>query len=172
MNRRGRDTKRAHSDRHDGQSAAADPASAERGSRRVRRRRRPSRILGMWARVALLTGAVALLVTVAVAIVAKVFEPYLKANGQSEQLASLNRQIAQTDADNAAYQRRLTYLNTREGVIAEARRLGYHEPGEVAVVVTGTPGVLDETPATPPTPPAPTLMARMRHFWHSLVGSR
>jgi hypothetical protein len=126
----------------------------------------------MWARIALLSGTVLVLLLIAVAIVAKAIRPYAEASDLKSQLAVLNRQIAQTDDENAAYKRRLAYLQTPQGEMTEARSLGYLVPGEVPVVVDGTPGALSEGPLPTEHPAPPTLMSRLRSFWHSLTGNR
>lgn len=84
----------------------------------------------------------------------------------------MDRQIAQTDEQNDAYKRRLAYLQTNQGEMAEARNLGYLVHGEVPVVVDGTPGALSEAPMIQPPPSSPTLMSRLRSFWRSFIGRR
>jgi hypothetical protein len=126
----------------------------------------------MWARIGLLSFVTGLLLLIAIAVVAKAIAPYREASGMRRQLADMDRQIAQTDAQNAAYQRRLAYLQTPEGKTTEARKLGYLRPNEVAVVVEGTPGEFSEAqPVVPQTPP-PTLLGRIRQLWRSLIGAR
>jgi cell division protein FtsL len=126
----------------------------------------------MWARIGLLSLVLGLLLLIAVAVIAKAIAPYQEAHGMRQQLADTNRQIAQTDAENAAYQRRLAYLQTPEGKTTEARKLGYLRPNEVAVVVEGTPGEFSEAQPTVPRTPPPTLLGRIRQYWRSLIGAR
>jgi cell division protein FtsL len=146
-----------------------EPRAGEGTRRKLRRRRRPTRIIGLGARIALLSAALIALVVVAFAIVAKAVRPYVEAHDLNAQLTVLNRQIAQTDEQNAAYQRRIAYLQTPEGEMAEARNLGYLVKGEHPVVIDGTPGALNEAPMAPVTPSSPNLMGRLRGFWRSLV---
>jgi hypothetical protein len=137
-------------------------------SPKPRRRRRTARILGMWGRIAVLACVVVLLLMATLAIGAKVIKPFVEASKMSRELSDTNRQIAEADAQNAAYYRRLAYLQTPQGKVTEARSLGYMWPGEVAVVVEGTPGQLNESPVAPPQPPAPTFWQRLRNICHSL----
>lgn len=122
----------------------------------------------MWGRLAVLFIVMVLMITAALAIGAKVIKPYVQASQMAKDLADTNSQIAQADAQNAAYARRLAYLQTPQGKVTEARSLGYMFPGEVAVVVEGTPGKLSESPIPTPAPPAPSLWTRIRLFWRSL----
>lgn len=151
----------------EGSPGGPSGVSAER-----RRRRRPGRILGMWARIGLLSGTLLVLLLIAVAIVAKAIRPYAEASQLQGQLAGLNRQVAATKEQNADYQRRLAYLRTPQGEMTEARSLGYLVPGEVPVVVDGTPGALSETPLATPPPSKPSFMSSLRIFLRSITGRR
>lgn len=160
MNRR--DDKSYDDNRQSGQEAAP--------STKRKRRRRPSRILGIGARIALLSVVMIALVLVAVAIVAKAVRPYVETADLKGQLSTLNGQIAQTDAQNAAYERRLSDLQTPQGQIAEARSLGYIMRGEHPVVIDGSPGALSEAPLPQPAQSTPSMMSRLRGYWRSLLG--
>lgn len=118
----------------------------------------------------MLSCAILVLVLVAGAIVAKAIRPYAEVRDLKAQLSGINQQLAQTDQQNAAYTRRLAYLQTSQGEMAEARSLGYLVHGEVPVVVDGTPGALSETPITQPHPATPTFMSRLKGFWRSITG--
>lgn len=142
------------------------------GNRKYRKKKRPARILGMWARLALLSGAIVLLIVIAVAIVAKAIRPYREASQLKQQLMVMDKQIADTEAQNAAYQRRLDYLKTKEGIAAEARKLGYTRPGEVAIVVVGSPGGWKETPPPVTTPHSHGFLSTISQYWHSLFSRR
>lgn len=160
MNRRGRVNRTKDRATGSGSGESAEPLGK---IGRMRRRRR-SRILGMWARIAMLSAAIGVLLLIAVALVAKAVHPFTEANTMQNQLSATNDQIAEIDAQNAAYQRQLNYLKTPAGQEAEARQLGYLRPGEIAVVLAGTPGDLQETSNVAPHPPAPSLMGRIRRF--------
>jgi len=115
----------------------------------------------------LLSCAILVLLLVAGAIVAKAIRPYAQVSDLKAQLKDINHQIAQTDQQNAAYNRRLAYLQTPQGEMSEARSLGYIVHGEVPVVVYGTPGALSETPLPQPRPTPPTAMSRFRNWLRS-----
>lgn len=142
--------------------------------------KKPPRILGVWARVALLFCFLGVLVFLAVALVAKAVRPYREARAQSVQLARTQAESSALAAQNALLQRHITYLKTSDGVASEARKMGYLRPGEIPIVVEGltTPDArLAPDPApnaspaalTPPSAPAPSSSAA-RRFWRHLTG--
>lgn len=163
MNRR--DDNNTTDAREEGRQRPQGGKPAANSSRK--RRRRPSRIMGIGARMILLSCAILVLLLVAGAIVAKALRPYAQVSDLKAQLSDINRQIAQTDQQNAAYNRRLAYLQTPQGEMAEARNLGYLVHGEVPVVVDGTPGALSETPLAQPRSAPPTFMTRVRNWFRS-----
>ncbi|MGO8670972.1 MAG: FtsB family cell division protein [Capsulimonadaceae bacterium] len=118
--------------------------------------------------MAILAGGAALLLAMSVALIAKAIEPYREGSVMRAELAQTDRQIAEADAENDAYRRRLAYLNTPAGITAEARKLGYVKPGEVAIVVEGTPGQFSETTRVDEVRPEPSLADRMRSFLNSI----
>ena len=137
------------------------------------RRRRPRRILGLWARLALLTVFIGMLTAVAAALVAKAIRPYREASIQSSLLADSNRQIQNIDAENASLRRRISYLQTSEGEMSEARKMGYLRPGEIPIVVEGAATPWSDAPAQPsPSPAQNDFRDRARNFWRSLTGLR
>ena len=144
----------------------------ELAPRRRKRAKRPRRILGLWARVALSVGLIAVTVFLAVCVVAKAVKPYREASGQRVQLAETRRQSEMVAAQNVLLERRIAYLRTPDGVASEARRMGYLRPGEYPIVVEGMRGRSDlgesrfETSAAPSAPQSSPL----RRFWRHLSG--
>ncbi len=149
-----------------------DDIAARRARRRTARPKRPRRILGIWARVALLVAVIAVSVFVAVGIILKAVKPYQEASRQRVQLAQTQRQSERVAAQNTQLERRIAYLKTPDGVASEARRLGYLRPGEYPIVVEGLAGHSElsetqmETSAFAPPPP----VSPMRRFWRHLSG--
>lgn len=142
--------------------------------------KKPPRILGVWARVALLLCFLGVLVFLAVALVAKAVRPYREAQGQSVQLARTQAESSALAAQNALLTRHIAYLKTSDGVASEARKMGYLRPGEIPIVVEGltTPDARlapdaapNASPAsvTPSSAPAPSGSAA-RRFWRHLTG--
>ncbi len=132
--------------------------------------KRPRRILGLWARLALLLGVIVVLVFFAISLVAKVLRPYREAGVQSTQLAATRRESSALVAQNADLARRIRYLQTTDGIASEARSYGYLRPGERPIMVNGL-----EPPASPPAPPAAAPPAARsggaaNRFWHHLTG--
>ncbi len=139
--------------------------------------KKPPRILGVWARVALLFCFLGVLVFLAVALVAKAVRPYREARGQSVQLARTQAESSALAAQNALLQRHIAYLKTSDGVASEARKMGYLRPGEIPIVVEGltTPDArLAPDPAPhflPATAAAPVASSSAaRRFWRHLTG--
>ena len=143
--------------------------------------KKPPRILGVWARVALLLCFLGVLVFLAVALVAKAVRPYREARGQSAQLAQTQAENSAVAAQNALISRHIAYLKTNDGVASEARKMGYLRPGEIPIVVEGltTPGSQPMPAAAPASvlfPPVPAAPRRAAHgstvqrFWRHLTG--
>lgn len=134
--------------------------------------KRPRRILGLWARLALLLGVIVVSVFFAIGLVGKALRPYRQAGIQSVQLAATQRESAALVAQNGDLERRIRYLRTSDGIASEARSYGYLRPGERPIVVKGL-----EPPAAPsiPSSAAPPPVAvrdggAVGRFWHHLTG--
>jgi hypothetical protein len=80
----------------------------------------------------------------------KVWHPYGLNRNLRQEMHGIQTQKGQVSEDNSRLRRRIQYLQTPQGQAAEARRLGYHFPGEI-------PLRLHEAPAkpAPPKPAAP-----------------
>ncbi len=134
--------------------------------------KRPRRILGLWARLALLLGVIVVLVFFAIGLVAKAARPYHEAGIQSDQLAVTRRESAALVAQNVDLARHIRYLQTADGIASEARSYGYLRPGERPIMVKGLAApAAPAAPAAVATPPA----ARdgggaVGRFWHHLTG--
>lgn len=133
--------------------------------------KRPRRILGLWARLALLLGVIVVSVFFAISLVAKALRPYREAGRQSVQLAATRRDSAALVAQNADLARQIRYLRTPDGIASEARSYGYLRPGERPIMVKGL-----EPPAMPIAPPVaapsahPGAVGAAGRFWHHLTG--
>ncbi len=150
-----------------------DELIARRVKRRTARWKRPHRILGMWARVALLVGIIAVSVFFAVCLVAKAVKPYQEAGRQKVQLAETLRQSDVIAAQNSQLQRRVAYLKTPGGIASEARRMGYLRPGEYPIVVEGLPEQADPGESQAETilfAPVKPQISPIRRFWRHLSG--
>lgn len=77
--------------------------------------------LGLWG-IGLLSTVVA---------VNKVWHPYGLNRTLQQELEQTRAELEAVQQDNARQIRRIEYLKTPQGKIAEARSLGYHLPGEV-----------------------------------------
>jgi len=149
----------------------------EPADRRTRRRKlhskRPRRILGLWARAALSVGIIAVSVFLAACLVAKAVKPYREASRQRVQLAETRRQSEMLATQNVQLERRVAYLRTPDGVVSEARRMGFLRPGEYPIVVEGLKGHSEpgqsqfETGAFAPSAPQ---SSPLRRFWQHLAG--
>ena len=150
-----------------------DKLTERRARRRTAGWKRPRRILGMWARVALLVGVITVSVFFAVGLVAKAVKPYQEASRQKIQLAQTLQQSDMLAAQNLQLERRIAYLKTANGVASEARRMGYLRPGEYPIVVEGMSGQADQPESqeetVPFAPPQPQI-SPMRRFWRHLSG--
>lgn len=131
--------------------------------------KRPRRILGLWARLALLLGVIVVSVFFAISLVAKAVRPYREASVQTSQLSDTRRQKDALVAQNASLERRIHYLQTPQGIASEARSYGYLRPGERPLMVNGldSPAVLPTHSAATPTAPSSGAAGR---FWHHLTG--
>ncbi|MGI4791703.1 MAG: FtsB family cell division protein [Janthinobacterium lividum] len=150
-----------------------DDLDARRARRRTAHFKRPRRILGMWARLALSVGIIAVSVFMAACLVAKAVKPYQEASHQKVQLAETQQQSELLAAQNIQLERRIAYLKTPGGVASEARRIGYLRPGEYPIVVEGLNGSPDtqesQTEMRAFAPSAPQI-SPMRRFWRHLSG--
>ena len=149
-----------------------DEFAPRRAARRRPHAKRPRRILGLWARMTLLVGLIAVTAFLAVCLVAKAVKPYREASGQRVQLAETRRQSEELAVQNVRLERRIAYLKTSDGVASEARRMGFLRPGEYPIVVEGLNGRSDlgesqpEAGAVSAAPqPSP-----LRRFWQHLSG--
>ena len=132
--------------------------------------KRPRRILGLWARLALLTGVIVVSIFFAISLVAKALRPYHEVGIQSDQLAATRLQSAALVAQNADLTRRIRYLQTTDGIASEARSYGYLRPGERPIMVKGltmptAPAVLSVA-----APPAARGSGAAGRVWHHLTG--
>ena len=145
-----------------------------RPARTRRPRRSPSRILGLWARLGLLALSCAILLAAAVAIVAKVIRPYQQGRELHAQVESLKTQLAEKQSENADYEHKLAYLRTPEGVVTEARKLGYVRHGEIPVVVANSPQNLEDqtVPVTAKAATPPSPVERAKNYLRSILGRR
>jgi cell division protein FtsB len=150
-----------------------DDSPSRPARRRTAHWKRPRRILGLWARLALSGGIIAVSVFFAVCLVAKAIKPYQEAGRQKVQLAETQQQSDTLAAQNVQLERRIAYLKTAGGIASEARRMGYLRPGEYPIVVEGLPEQADpgESQAEPTlfAPPKPQI-SPMRRFWRHLSG--
>lgn len=143
----------------------------ERAARRRRSGRRPPRILGLWARLTLLGLAVVVMALAAVGLVAKAIRPYREASLQTRQLADTRRQIDDLTAQDMDLQRRIAYLKTPSGIVAESRKMGYLKPGEIPFVVEGLMPDAETLPSPQPAPATPSAPhSRFRRLWRRLTG--
>jgi len=138
------------------------------------RRSRRSRILGLWARLGLLALSCAILLTAAVAIIAKVIRPYQQGRELHAQVEVLKTQLAKKQSENAGYEHKLAYLRTPEGVVTEARKLGYVRHGEIPVVVANSPQSLEDVsvPATAKAAAPLGPVERAKNYVRSILGRR
>ncbi len=150
----------------------ADELESRRRSRRGKSGwKRPRRILGLWARLALLLGVIVVLVFFAIGLVAKAARPYREVGVQSDQLAATRRESAALVAQNADLTRRIRYLQTTDGIASEARSYGYLRPGERPIMVKGlTAPVAPSAPPEAAPPAARDGGGAAGRFWHHLTG--
>ncbi len=135
------------------------------------RKSRPRRIVGIWARVALLLVFIGTLGVMAVRLVIKVIHPYREAGAQTTQLQGTRAEVVLLDRQNAALHQQIAYLRTPGGMVDEARKNGYVRPGEIPFVVEGMmpPSSVSvmQRPRKAPTAPPRSRTARL---WHRLTG--
>lgn len=150
-------------------------AAAREARRRGRRWKRPSRILGIWARLALLAALIVTLVFMAVGLVSKAARPYREAGIQSSQLADARQESDALVQENTVLACHIAYLKTPEGIASEARKMGYLRPGEIPIVVEGGVGQTALSDAAPEPATAPAVShsssgGAARRFWRHLTG--
>lgn len=101
-----------------------------RRKRSISKRRRPA----LWRRAAFSAIRIGLW-SVALLLLAlfcnKVWHPYGLNHKVARDIALSRTQLETVRNDNARQERRIKYLQTPEGQAAQARRLGYHFPGEI-----------------------------------------
>lgn len=149
----------------------SDELESRRRSRRGKSGwKRPRRILGLWARLALLLGVIVVLVFFAIGLVAKAARPYREVGVQSDQLAATRRESAALVAQNADLTRRIRYLQTTDGVASEARSYGYLRPGERPIMVKGLTAPAAPAASPEAAPQAARDGGAAGRFWHHLTG--
>jgi cell division protein FtsB len=156
---------------HSTQNNNREEEISVRGQRRRRAARRPRRRLALWTRVALLGLAVSVMALAVIGLVAKAIRPYREASLQSRQLAETKQQISSLDSENDSLRRRIAYLKTSDGIIVEARKMGYLKSGEIPFVVEGLSQPdepLDASRVAPEPPNAP--QSRAKRLWRRLTG--
>ncbi len=144
---------------------------------RRRTRRRPRRILGLWARLGVVVCVIVLMVFVSVGLIAKVARPYREAGQEAQALHKNDREIAALNRENASLEQQINYLKTKDGITTEARRLNYLYPGEIPIVVEAPdPGIpTTNLVNTPVIPSRPSLATQAQHLWshiHQIVRGR
>ena len=149
----------------------ADELERRRRSRRGKAGwKRPRRILGLWARLALLLGVIVVSVFFSISLVAKAIRPYREAGIQSGQLATTQRDSAALVAQNADLTRRIRYLQTSDGIASEARSYGYLRPGERPIMVKGLETSTAPVSAPVVVPPAAQDGGAAGRLWRHLMG--
>ena len=139
--------------------------------RRASRRKPLKRIYGLWTRFGFLILVIGVSTLAAAGLIAKAIRPYREASIQSRQLSRTDQQIAALDAQNTALQRRINYLQTPDGVVTEARAMGYVRQGEVPIIIAGGESRWSEHPL-----PAQgshvdhSLSARFHGLWQRITG--
>ena len=82
------------------------------------------------------------------AVVAKAARPYLISYGESREIADINRQIAQAEAENNALRHNINHLTDPKtqprAMEAEARKLGWVKQGEVALIIEQPKSAVNE----------------------------
>ena len=149
----------------------SDELESRRRSRRGKSGwKRPRRILGLWARLALLMGVIAVSIFIAVGLVAKAARPYREVGVQSDQLAATQRESAALVAQNVDLTRRIHYLQTPDGIASEARSYGYLRPGERPIMVKGLTAPVAPVVSSVAAPQAAQDGGAAGRFWHHLTG--
>lgn len=115
-----------------------------------RKSRRGRGRAGLWRRAAYTTlrlGIWGAVIIAAGLLLNKAWHPIGMNRQLKADLAATRAEIARTERERDALKRRERYLNTPEGIQAEARKLGYIKEGEM-------PLRLQEPPAPKPAPKA------------------
>lgn len=101
------------------------------------RRRRPKR--SVWRRTVFpLAKLAALIVVVGVVVwmsLAKVARPFALLSIESGETRILREELNSLKKENAALERRNKYLQTPQGAVQAARKMGYVKPGEVSLML-------------------------------------
>ena len=78
-------------------------------------------------------------------VIARTAHPYLLGYQEGKKVAALRERLQQQSSTNVALKQRIEYLKSSEGEESEARRAGYHRPGEVVYLLD--PASLSATPS-------------------------
>lgn len=81
-------------------------------------------------------------------IAIKVIHPYRLGFDEARRVAELREKLAKQTARNNELSKQVAYLHSSEGAECEARRLGYHRPGEVVYLLDQT--AIEQTSAGTP----------------------
>ncbi len=68
-------------------------------------------------------------------IISKLSRPYMIGYSESKEIIETKQQISNAESENKSMHSDIQYLQTDRGKEAEARRLGWVKPGEIAIVV-------------------------------------
>lgn len=106
-------------------------------SRRRRRRRRRAGSYYLKIIVTVLGGMAA--AGALFAFLSKVVHPYRLGYQVGQEVAAQRESLERQQRVNAQLRARVAYLKSEEGVEREARRAGYHRPGEIVYLMTPEP---------------------------------
>jgi hypothetical protein len=68
-------------------------------------------------------------------LVGKTLHPYLLGHREGAKIAVMQESLDRQTATNVALHKRIEYLQTPEGAESQARRSGFHRPGEVVYLL-------------------------------------
>ena len=108
--------------------------SAETPTIRPRRRRKRARFPYV-LRIATVICGGGLVAWCAFLILAKTLHPYLLGHEESTRIAAMREHLDHQNSVNAGLQARVEYLESDEGRESEARRRGFHRPGEIVYLL-------------------------------------
>lgn len=109
------------------------PSRSERRNAIKSRKRRPVR--SKLLRLVIVFAVIAAVSSLAWMVIAKMTKPYRVSYTESKEITEVRNQIAEAEMENKQLKDDISYLKRPEGKIAEARKLGFVQKGEVAVVV-------------------------------------
>ncbi|MHB0911926.1 MAG: FtsB family cell division protein [Armatimonadota bacterium] len=101
--------------------------------KKVRKRSRSK--MARFLRSALMIAACCGVLLCAYMVIAKIAHPYLISYSESKDIVQVRKEIAEARAENSTLKRDMDFLKTPQGREAEARKLGWVKPGEIALVV-------------------------------------